>query len=223
MNLDQIKTAWKAYDSRLQSSKALSDKLIVSMITERSTSRFATVKRNYLVGFTWMALCLVPGIAIMAGNPFDYTYRAQYIPALIYCICLFILIIAMARHYSSLNNITLSQATLRAALKDIIAVYERPQKFTGYTLRVFVFSQLFLFPLSFLPKNIERMGVGPALVERLIPIGIAALLYYIAHKAGAFKQRDAQKFKADLTELEQLQAMADELTESRGDNDSQGA
>lgn len=33
------------------------------------------------------------------------------------------------------------------------------------------------------------------------------LLYYIAHRAGVFKQRHVQKFKADLSELEQLQVM----------------
>jgi hypothetical protein len=211
MNLEEIKTAWKAYDMRLQSSKALSDRLIVSMITERSGSRFATVKRNYLVGFAWMTVCLAFGIAIITGNPFDYVYPSQYIPVWIYCACLLMMIIAMARHYRSLNNITLSQATLSRALKDIIAVYERPRKFITYIIRVFVFSQLFLFPLSFLPKNIERFGLWPALAERLIPICIAVLLYYIAHRLGAFKQRHVQKFKADLTELDQLQAMNDEL------------
>jgi len=76
---------------------------------------------------------------------------------------------------------------------------------------VFLFSQVVLLPLSFLPKNIEQFGFWPAMAERLIPISISGFLLFAAYKLGAFKERNAEKFKDDLNELETLKAMKSEL------------
>ena len=117
----------------------------------------------------------------------------------------------MMQSYTHLGRIKLDQANIRTALKDIVEIYERPQKLMRYVLWIFVFSQTILFPLSFLPKNINRIGLWPALAERVIPIAIAILILFIAHKLGAFKERNAQKFKEDLHEIELLKKMAAEL------------
>ena len=90
-------------------------------------------------------------------------------------------------------------------------MYEKPKKFLKYTLIVFLFTQVFLFPLSFLPPSIERLGFWPALAERMIPIAIVAGLLIIASKLGAFKERQGERFKNDLSELQELKAMAMEL------------
>jgi hypothetical protein len=90
-------------------------------------------------------------------------------------------------------------------------VYVKPKKFLRYTLVIFLVSQVFLFPLSFLPPNIERMGLWKALAERIIPISISALMLFIAYKLGAFKDRHGKKFREDQRELQELRTMSLEL------------
>jgi hypothetical protein len=213
MNLDDLKSTWKVYDQRLQAAQTLNEKIIVSMITERSSTRFSTVKTQYVVGLAWMLVCLTAGIAILWGNPFDYRYKIQYIPTGIYTICLIIVLIDMVRSFIALRHIAIHHHTIDDSLKKIIAVYEKPRRFLKYILIIFLISQVVLFPLSFLPRNIETMGLWTALAERLIPISIAALLLFAAHKFGAFKDRHAKKFKTDLDELGELRKMSGELND----------
>lgn len=211
MNFDELKTAWQILDKKVTATKTLNDKLISSVITDRSSSRFQIVRRNYVIGFSWLTLCLMAGFAVIFGNPFDYEYKIQYVPMLIYCVGLIAIGGWMIQSYIQLGRIKLDQENIRAALSAIVAVYERPKKFMSYMLWGFLLSQVILFPLSFLPRSIERIGLWPALGERLIPISIALLMVFIAYKMGAFRERDGEKFKADLNELEQLRKIAAEL------------
>jgi hypothetical protein len=213
MNIDEIKTVWKEYDRKLQASRIINEKIIVSMITERTTTRFSKVRRNYIMGLLWMFICLLFGFAVIFGNPFDYKYFIQYMPMIIYCICLVILMSALFVSYLRLQNITITHHNLDISLKKIIAVYVRPNKFLKYTLIIFLISQIFLFPLSFLPPNIERMGLWKALADRIIPVSISALMLFIAYKLGAFKDRHGKKFREDQRELQELRTMSLELQE----------
>jgi hypothetical protein len=209
MNLDELKTAWQTLDRKLAATKTLNEKLIISMVTERSSSRFRTVKRNYLMGFAWLTLSLLAGLAVLLGNPFDFQYTLQYIPIVIYCIGLSIFAAWMILSYLKLGQVRLDQANIKSALQEIVAIYERPKKI--YILWMFLFSQVVLFPLSFLPKGIERVGLWAALGELLIPMSVTAALVFVAHRLGVFREKDGDRFKADLKELEQLKKMAEEL------------
>lgn len=211
MNLDELKTSWKEYDRKLKTTQQMNEKILLSMITERVGNRFATVKRNYVISFSWMGLWLAFSILVIATNPFDYDYSIQYVPMLIFAVGLSILITGLVRSYQVFQKIDINQYNVGEGLKRIIAVYERPKKFFGYTVIVFLFSQVVLFPLSFLPRIIDRMGFVPALAERMIPIVIGGLLLFVAFKLGAFKERHVGKFKEDLNELEELKAMSAEL------------
>jgi len=211
MNVDELKTAWQSLDRKLHATKALNEKLITSIVTERSTSRFQTARKNYVIGFAWLTLCLAIGFAVLFGNPFDYQYTLQYIPIVIFCVGLIVISGWMMQSYIDLGRIKLDQANIRTALKDIVAIYERPQKLMRYVLWIFIFSQTIMFPLSFLPKSIDRLGLFPALAERVIPIAIAVLILFVANKLGAFKERYGAKFKEDLNELDQLKTMVAEL------------
>jgi hypothetical protein len=211
MNLDELKMVWLDYDRRLQSTQLINEKIIISMITERTSSRFLKVKRQYILGFTWMFICLCAGVLILASNPFDYQMPLQYVPIGIYTACIIILIIGMILAYNKLQKISIHHNTIDTALRKIISVYEKPKKFFTYTVIVFLFCQVVLFPLSFLPHHIGTMGLWTALGERLIPIAISALLLLVAYHFGAFKERHAAKFKEDLNELEELKTMSNEL------------
>lgn len=211
MNLDELKITWQSVDRRLQATRLINEKIIVSMITERSTVRFSTVRRQYIAGFVWMVICLGAGVAILLTNPFDYRFTIQYVPMGIFTVCLALLLIDMVRSFLALQRVTIHSKTISESLRQIIAIYERPKRILRYVVLTFIFSQVVLFPLSFLPKTIESRGLWFALAERLIPISIALILLFVAHKLGAFKERNVLKFKDDLNELDELNKMSLEL------------
>jgi hypothetical protein len=119
----------------------------------------------------------------------------------------------LSKAYVRLKDIRITHNNVDESLKKIIAIYEKPKKFLYGTVVVFLFSQTVLFPLSFLPRSVERMGLWSALGERMIAISVAALILFVAFKLGAFKERHAEKFKEDLSELQSLKAMSAELKE----------
>ena len=211
MNLDELKTTWKEYDRKLQSTQAINEKIISSMIADRSKSRFVKVRRQYILGLTWMFICLAFGVLVIVTNPFDYDANIQFIPMVIFVSGLVILIGGLISRCMELKKITFSHNNIAGALKKVISVYEKPRRYLYYTVIMFLFSQVFLFPLSFVPRNIEAMGLWPALAERLIPISIAVIMVFVAYKLGAFKQRHVDNFREDLSELEELKAMSAEL------------
>lgn len=212
MNLDDLKTAWKEYDRKLESTQRIHEKIITSMIAERTGNRFSKLTRQYIISFAWMLICLTFGVLVLLTNPFDYGSTLQYIPMVIFVIGLVILMAGMAMRFFTLRKITFSHTNVGEALMKIIAEYEKPKKFFYFTIMIFLFSQVFLFPLSFLPSSIESMGLWPALGERLIPISIAALILFAAYKLGAFKERHVDKFREDLNELQSLKEMSAELS-----------
>ena len=211
MNLDELKTTWKEYDRKLQSTQAINEKIINSMIAERSKGRFDKVRRQYILSVTWMFICFAFGVLVIFTNPFDYDAKAQFIPIAIFASGLVILMGGLISRYRALRKITFSHHNIAEALQKIITVYERPRRFLYYTVVLFLFSQIVLFPLSFVPRNIDAMGLWPALAEVLIPISVALIMLAIAYKFGAFKVRHVDNFREDLTELEELRAMSAEL------------
>jgi hypothetical protein len=211
MNIDELKAAWNVYDKKVEATQRLNEKVIESMIANRSDDRFATVKRNIIFSFFWMFGWASIALIICLTNPFDYKMAWQYLPQWIFIACVAIFIVGMINTFVKLKSISITNTNVDSSLKKIIEVYERPQKFQKYTLILFLSSQVVLFPLSFLPRGIERVGFWRALGEQLIPMSITGLMVYAAHKLGVFKERHKDKFKNDLSELEQLKAMSKEL------------
>src|SRR5690606_24767250 len=210
MSLDVFKTVWKEYDRKLQSTQEISDRIVRSMIAERAVNRFSKVRRQYALSLAWMSACLGLGIVIILTNPFDYTGTLQFIPMGVFVTGIAILIAGLTAKYLALQRITFSHRNIADALSQVIAVYEKPRTFLSYTVIAFLFSQVFLFPLSFLPRSIEARGLWLALGERLIPISIATILVYVAYKLGAFKERHVDHFRKDQNELQDLKAMSAE-------------
>lgn len=210
MNLEELKSAWQEYDTKLQSTQALNDRLINSIIKERSSSRLSRVKSQYVYGLFYMCGWIALGLAVLIGNPFDYTRKIEFLPIVIYCLCLLILVFLMLRSFRQLDSIEIAPDNLDNALKKIISFYEQPKQFSTWTLRIILFSSTILFPLSFLPRKIEKMGLWGGLIDTLIPIAISATLVFIAHKFGAFKDRQEGKFRQDLEELNRLKGFLEE-------------
>ena len=213
MTIDELKTAWQTYDTRLQLTHKLSDKLIISMIKEKSQSRLAKVKRHYLIGLFYIIALLCFSVAVLIGNPFDYTYILEYLPIALYALCLAILIISMFNTNRKLQQVEINQSNLGTSLKQIASIlekYQKPGKLLGITLKL-ILSSIILFPLSFLPRKIDRMGFWEGSIETLIPVLIAAAMIFVAFKLGAFKERNGKRFEEYTKELEELKSLSQEL------------
>ncbi|HEY0054981.1 MAG TPA: hypothetical protein VGB63_06460 [Pedobacter sp.] len=214
MNFENLKIVWQEFDIKLQSTQALSDRLIISMIKERSASRLSKVKRRfnflslYLAGWTFVGLC------ILIGNPFDYTQTIEFIPIWIYSLCMLLLSIAMINLSLNLHKTEINQNSLHCSINKVIGIiseYEKPAHLLRWALRLLIFSGTFLFPLSFLPRKIERLGIWGGIGDMLISILISAVLIFVAHKLGAFKHHQAEKFQEDLRELDELKSLSKEM------------
>ncbi len=211
MTIEELKVAWKEYDAKLQSTRLLTEKLVISMIRERSGSRLSQLTRRHVYGLAYMCVMLLVGAAVLAGNPFDYQRPIEYIPIGIYCICMMILIFGMLKAYSELKRVEINNDNIESSLKKIISVYEKPNRFFHHAIVVLLITSTTLFPLSFLQRKIEKAGLWPGMIDTLIPIVLSVTLVFIAYRLGAFKERQAEKFRRDMDELNNLKGISEEL------------
>ena len=202
MNLEDLKAAWQVYDQKLQSSKAINEKIIISMIRERSNSRISTIKREntLLLLLMFLECCFL--IAIFAGNPFDFDYLWQYLPYLFLLVGNLMAIIVLFKVYQMIKT-EITDANLSFFLQNLIDGYEKNKKAEGWFGAImFVSGCLTIF--SFLPHKLANKTLPMAIVDTLIPLFICIAIYFAAFKLGAFKNRKSEAFKKDLKELEEL-------------------
>lgn len=203
MNLDELKSAWQVYDRKLQASQAINEKLIFSMIRERSNSRISRIKRDNKLLILVMFLEFFLLVAVFAGNPFDFKYLWQFVPFLFILIGNLMAIIVFFRVYKSLKT-DITDANLRLFLQNLIEGFERNKKAEGWFGAImFVSGCLTVF--SFLPHKLSTKTWSMAMLDTLIPLAISVGIYAIAYKMGAFNNQKEVGFKKDLSELENLQ------------------
>ncbi len=209
MNLEELKSAWQVYDKKIQTAQVINEKLIESMIKERSFTRISKIKQQYYGFFIILLVELVVLTAVLIGNPFDFKYKLQFVP---YAFLIAGIIVAFFNLLNLYKNISgpLSNNSIGTFLKNILDSYERNKVFEKWFGIIFLSIGL-MVPLSFLPQKIEKNGLSSSLLETALMMGITLLLYFLAFRLGAFKNRNKEKFSNDLTELNELKAMALEL------------
>jgi hypothetical protein len=211
MNIEELKTTWNSYNKKLAVSQRLNEQLIQSMLKERSRSRISKLRKENIFLLVYMTIVLTFLAGIFAGNPFDFKYTWQYIP---YGILSIGIIMAIFSLYKSLRNINVDINTvcLDDFLKKTIAAYEKNkqrEQWFGIILLFAGASTVF----SFLPKKLTHKDLLPALGETAIMLLVTLLIYFIAFKLGAFKNRKKEGFENDLKELDELKAISTELGE----------
>ena len=211
MNIDELKMAWQDYDLKLQSTRSISETIITSMIRERSHSRLEKVISMQVYGLIYLIALVLLGIAILTGNPFDYTQFIEFVPIGIYSVSMIFICFGMLRSLNRLKKVDLNNGDVDSSLKKIIEIYETPERYIQTALKLLFFSSVVLFPLSFLPRKIETSGLSHALLDTFIPIVISAALLFTAYKLGVFKEKNKEKFKRDREELNGLRGISDEL------------
>lgn len=212
MELEELKTTWGMYDKKILSTQTITQKLIESMIKERSVSRVERLKKQYF-GF-FMLLIIEAGfmLAILFGNPFDFKYQIQFLPFLLLLTGIIVAFINLTRYYEKISQ-PLTNKNIGTFLKSILDFYEKNKTYEKW-FGLILLSIGFLVPLSFLPPKIEKYGILKGLLDTAIPMAISLLLYFLAFKMGAFRKRHKENFKSDLEEYNELKEMSNELNDN---------
>ncbi len=209
MNLDELKIAWQVYDKKIQSSQAINEKIIESMIKEKSSSRVASIKKQYLFFCIMLGAEFILTIAILTGNPFDFKYSLQFIPYILLGICIMIAFINIFQLYKKLND-HFSGNPIGVFLRTVVESYEQNKVYEKW-FGILFFAVGLIIPLSFLPNKIAKNGLSTALLETALMMTGTLVLYWVAFRLGAFKSRNEEKFRNYLHELNELKAMSLEL------------
>lgn len=209
MNIDQLKTEWKSYSDQLTLSNRINEQLIINILKEKSVSRVTRIRRESLAYLVWMFVVLSFLAAIITGNPFDFVYSWQYIPYAILVLCTLLAIVSIFKTLSDFRA-DVNAMGLSSFLKKTIETYDKNKK-TAKWFGLILFAAGLSTVFSFLPNKIASKGLWPALGETSIGVLITLLFYFIAFRAGAFRNTKREAFANDLQELEQLREMCADL------------
>ena len=209
MTLDELKSPWQQYNQQLNASNKLNEQLLLSMIKERSTSRVSTIRRESFMLLLVLVLEMVFLIAIIIGNPFDFKYALQFIPYALLGIGVLIAIWTLLKMIKNFD-VRITNDGLTGFLQKTINAYEKNRKAERW-FGTIMFSAGVLTAFSFLPKKLEHKEFWPALGETGLSVLITILVYVIAFKLGAFKNRKKEGFENDWKELNDLKAISSEL------------
>jgi FtsH-binding integral membrane protein len=202
MNLDELKTVWKEYDSRLSATEEINRKVITSMIRERSVSRIARIRRSYtgmICLFLFYVACLT---CCFFGNPFDYSFPAQYLPLVALTLSCIVMAVFLVRARIALKEISLDRQNLLEALLQVITVYVKYRKSFKYTI-IMTFCSSVMLSLSRIIVRIPESGISAAIFSMLSFCGILVFSYYYARKKPEWPNLGAEEkgLRADIEEL----------------------
>lgn len=202
MNIDELKSAWQIYDKKLQASQVINEKIIVSMIKERSSSRISKIKRENTLLLLLMIIEFFFLVAIFAGNPFDFDFLWQFVPFFALLIGNIMAIVVLFKVLKMIRT-EITDTNLSFFLNKIINGYEKnKQAEKWFGLIMFVSGCLTVF--SFLPHKLANKTLPMAILDTIIPLLISVGIYFIAFKLGAFENQKSEEFKKDLQEFERL-------------------
>ena len=205
MNLDELKTAWLEYDSRLQATEEINHKIIVSMIKERSVSRTARIQNRYgvmLALFLFYSVCFP---AAIVGNVFDYKTVIEFVPLILLTLACFTMVFFLLKARAKLKQVELEEWNLQQALEQIIVVYVKYRQILRSAVVITQVASVMTI-LSFLPRRIQGNGFWQGILSLLVPCVIVLVCLYVMRKRGG-KVEDIEKgFRSDLAELKELMA-----------------
>lgn len=211
MNIEELKTEWQHYNQKLETSQRLNEQIILSMLKERSRSRVSKIRTRNIIYMVLMAVNLLLLAAIFAGNPFDFKYNIQYLP---YGVLAAGVVLAMLSLIKNIQNFSgdINKISLDSFLKKTISAYEKNKKVERW-FGMMILAAGTATALSFLPNKLEHKALWPAIGETFISIVITLFIYFIAFKAGAFKNTNKEQFENDLKEWNELKKISSELKE----------
>jgi hypothetical protein len=200
-NFEELQAAWKDLDKKWAAQKTLSERLILSMISERSGSTLTAMGRKNLAMAALFLFYAFFFAACMVGNAFDYEKPLFYIPLSVQSITCFVFAILLWKVYRNINNIQLSRENLAAGLRKVIRVNDQHLVMSRKIWWCYFIAGS-TFPFTFLPRVIEHRGTAEALGLTAIPVVIIGVLVLLAKKLQVFRDKKNDLLKQHLQELE---------------------
>lgn len=203
MNLDEIKATWKMYDQKLTATKRINEKLVRSMIRERSGSALSKMRMYCLLTIIFMAFLIWFCIMSIIYNAFDFEFSFQFLPLYMYIVIAGIFIFYLVKEYLH-SKVDLYSNNLKDSLATFLALHK---KFVDINMKLglaFLFSAI-LYLLSASIKVALNEGVLYSVLFFLGGVLVSGTVFFIAFKLGAFEDHLGNKLKAQLEELDEFE------------------
>jgi len=198
---EALRAAWQTCDQQWQTQKKVSERLIRSMIRERSVTTLAAMGRQNLLLAGLFLLYTAFFIACIVGNAFDYTAVVFFIPLSVQAVACLVGALLLLSVYQRIKNISLANESLAGGLRQAIDANERHLKMI-HKIWWCYFMAGAAFPFTFLPAAIAKRGTAEALGYLVIPLVIILGMVLLAKKMGWFKSSKQESLKRHLAELE---------------------
>lgn len=124
MKLDEIKEIWQVYDRKLTSTRLINEKMIKSIIREKSSSTLAKMRRNCLLTILWMSVVIWFSLMSIIHNAFDYQYKIQFLPLAIFIVAGVIFIVYLIKEYYN-TKVDLYNNSIKDSLINILNLHEK--------------------------------------------------------------------------------------------------
>jgi len=99
MNLEELKATWQDYDQKLIATRTINEKIIMSMMREKSASTLSKMRRMCLHTILLMGVIIWFSSMSIIYNAFDYEYKLQFLPLILYVIVAVIFVVYHLRKY----------------------------------------------------------------------------------------------------------------------------
>ncbi|RRB02785.1 hypothetical protein [Larkinella rosea] len=205
MNLDELKSTWKAYDEKMNAGQKLSEQLIFLMIKDRSEGTLAKMERKLLRASILMTAVIAFFSAAIIGNAFDYTHWYFYIPAGMYILLAVVALTVAVKNYRQLNRVNLSRRNLHDSLKTVLNWHEKAEATLS---RIWLLCMLsgFLFAVSMVARKWESYSI----TKISLFLGFQALLILLLYAVArwiftVFEDKIGKELREHMQELEQLE------------------
>ncbi|GAB3935554.1 hypothetical protein [Larkinella terrae] len=208
MNLEELKSTWKAYDEKLSNSQKLSEQLIFLMIKDRSNGTLAKLERKLrLAGFIMSSVIVFFSAAII-GNAFDYPDWYFYLPSGLYILLAVIALTVVVTTSRNLRRVNLSRRNLRDSLTTVLRWHEKAEATLS---RVWLLCMLsgFLFAVSMVTRKLEAYSLTKISFFLSFQAVMIVILYAAARWIfNLFEDRIGNDLREHIQELEQLDTTA---------------
>ena len=204
MNLDELKPSWKALDTKLVATHALSEQMARALINDRSRGTVAGIAGHLKQAAVFFAALLGLLGVILTTNPFDYTGWAEYSPGVLYSLLVGVALVMIVQEYRQVRQTTLTKSNLGESLSQIIRLHEQYLKTMN---RVWQLSLVigFLFGLSLFARHFSDYGLTKFMLLAGGQALTITLLYGLARwLMNQSPNSHIAQLKAHLRELDEL-------------------
>jgi hypothetical protein len=200
MTAETMQAAWKASTQKLEAFKSVNEELVKEIVSLRSQSISAAIKRRYrgLIGL--LIFYIVVFSTILITNPFDYKMETPpLIPLAILTTIELSFLVATITAWRRMNRKSLDQMNMIQSLEQSINDHQKFRKFLECTF----ISTGILFSIAIKPDIIYTGNLEQAVKWIGICIVIPLAVVFVIYKLKIFNNTSGKQMKQALSEIKQ--------------------